>query len=250
MSRASGSRVADVEGRQQDHSRGAAGPAWVEVADRGADLLEFIDYQESVGKSYLVRSKHNRCIALENRGETKLHNYVRALPPTDTKTVEVPATTKHAARTATVGIAWAEVTLLIPRQPRGEVRGVPLKAWVICVREIKPPEGVEPVEWILLTNVPVRNVEDARERIFWYECRWIIEEYHKAMKTGANIEDMQFTNEERLRPVIALLSVIALFLLNLRNASRQPGPRSSARRANCCRWNLSPCSPSGVTNAS
>ena len=73
------------------------GRRWVEVADRGADLLEFIDYQESAVKSYLVRSKHNRCIALENRGETKLHDYVRALPPTDTKTVEVPATTKHAA---------------------------------------------------------------------------------------------------------------------------------------------------------
>ena len=99
---------------------------------------------------------------------------------------------------------------------------MPLKAWVICVQEIKPPEGVEPVEWILLTNVPVHNAEDARARIFWYECRWIIEEYHKAMKTGASIEDLQFTKEERLQPVIALLSVIALFLLNLRNASRRP----------------------------
>jgi hypothetical protein len=197
------------------------GRRWVEVADRGADLLEFIDYHESAGKSYLVRSKHNRCIALENKGKTKLHDYVRALPATDTKTVEVPATSKHPARTVTVGIAWAEVTLLIPRQPRGEVRGVPLKAWVICVQEIKPPDGVEPVEWILLTNVPVHNAEDARERIFWYECRWIIEEYHKAMKTGASIEDLQFTKEERLQPVIALLSVIALFLLNLRNASRR-----------------------------
>ena len=111
---------------------------------------------------------------------------------------------------------------MIPRQPRGEVRGVPLKAWVICVQEIKPPEGVEPVEWILLTNVPVHNAEDARARIFWYECRSNIEEYHKAMKTGASIEDLQFTKEERLQPVIALLSVIALFLLNLHNASRRP----------------------------
>ena len=198
------------------------GRRWVEIADRGADLLEFMDYQESAGKSYLVRSQHNRCIERENGEKTKLHDDARALPVGGTKTVEVPATRKHPARTAKVGVAWAEVTLLIPRQPRGEVRGVPLKAWVICVREIDPPEDVEPVEWILLTNVPVRNLEDALGRISWYECRWMIEEYHKAMKTGAGIEDLQFTSEERLQPVIALLSVVALFLLNLRNASRRP----------------------------
>jgi hypothetical protein len=198
------------------------GRRWVEIADRGADLLEFIDYQESAGKSYVVRSKHNRCIERENGEKTKLHDDARALPAAGRKSVEVPATRKHPARTAKVGVAWAEVTLLIPRQPRGEVRGVPLKTWVICVREIDPPESVEPVEWILLTNVAMRNLQDALERISWYECRWIIEEYHKAMKTGAGIEDLQFTSEERLQPVIALLSVVALFLLNLRNASRRP----------------------------
>jgi hypothetical protein len=198
------------------------GRVWVEVADRGADLLEFIDYQESAGKSYLVRSKHNRCIQWENGEKMKLHDYARSLPPVGMKSVEVPATHKHPARTATVGIAWGEVTLLVPIQPRGEVRGVPLKAWVICVREIAPPAGVEAVEWILLTNVSVVDLEDALERISWYECRWIIEEYHKALKTGVGVEELQFTKEERLQPVIALLSVVALFLLNLRNASRRP----------------------------
>jgi len=64
-------------------------------------------------------------------------------------------------------------------------------------------------------------VEDAQERIGWYECRWIVEEYHKALKTGVSVEDMQFTAEDRLKPAIALLSVVALFLLNLRNASRR-----------------------------
>ena len=217
----------DRESRMWKNASAAIPPAppgrrHVEVADRGADLLEFMDFVESQGKSYLVRSKHNRLIRLENGEKTKLHDYARALPIGGTKTVEVPATKKHPARTATVGVAWAEVTLLVPRQPRGEIRGVPLKTWVICVREIDPPADAEPLEWILLTNVPVRTLADALERIEWYECRWIIEEYHKAMKTGAEVEKLQFTREERLQPVIALLSVVALFLLNLRNASRQP----------------------------
>jgi hypothetical protein len=202
------------------------GRRWVDVADRGADLLEFLDHEASVGKSYVVRSKHNRRIQLESGQKTKLHDFARGLPVAGTKKVDVSATRARSARTAKVSVAWAKVTLLIPKQPRGEVRGVPLAAWVICVQEIDPPADVEPLEWILLTNVRVENLEDALERIAWYECRWIIEEYHKAMKTGAGIEDLQFTSEGRLQPVIALLSVVALFLLNLRNASRRPDART------------------------
>jgi hypothetical protein len=172
-----------------------------------------------------VRSQYNRQICLENGVKTKLQDYARRLPAAGTKVVEVPASKGQPARKATVSIAWAAVTLAVPVQPRGEIRGVPLKTWVICVREIDPPEGVKPVEWILLTNVPVASLEDAEERIAWYECRWIIEEYHKALKTGCGVEKLQFTTEERLQPVIALLSVVALFLLNLRNASRRADAR-------------------------
>jgi hypothetical protein len=51
---------------------------------------------------------------------------------------------------------------------------------VVRVAEVNPPKGVQPLEWLLLTNRPVRTVEDAWERAGWYECRWVIEEYHKA----------------------------------------------------------------------
>jgi hypothetical protein len=200
----------------------AAGRRQVEVADRGADVLEFLDYMESQPKLYVVRSKHNRWIALENGEETKLHDFARQLPATGDKTVEVPPGPGRPARTATVSIAWAPVTLLIPKQPRGEIRGVPLKTWVICAREVTPPAGAESVEWILLTNVPAETLDDALERVTWYERRWIIEEYHKALKTGCGIETLQFTTEQALQPAIALLSIAALFLLNLRNASRRP----------------------------
>ncbi len=56
----------------------------------------------------------------------------------------------------------------------------------------------------------------------WYKCRWVIEEYHKAQKTGCAIEDMQFTSSAAMTPMIALLSVVAVTLLNLREASRRP----------------------------
>ena len=197
------------------------GRRYVEVADRGADVLEYIDFLDSQHKEYVVRSKHNRRISLEDGTETKLHDFARQLPEGGRTTVELSGTEKRKPRTATVAISWARVTLLVPKQPRGEIRGIPLTTWVVYLREIDPPAGVEPLEWILLTNVPIENFADACERIDWYGCRWIIEEYHKGLKTGCQIEDMQFTTEERLQPAIALISVMATFLLNLRDISRR-----------------------------
>lgn len=206
----------------------AAGRHQVELADRGGDVLEFLDYLQSQAKSYVVRSKHDRRIALENGVQTRLHALARQLAPSGLKTIDVPAHAGHAAREAQVSMAWAGVQLLVPVQPRGEVRGLPLWTWVLCVREVDPPAGVQAVEWILLTNVPVATVEDAQERIGWYECRWIIEEYHKALKTGCGIETLQFTTEAALKPAIALLSISALFLLSLRNASRSADAKQRA----------------------
>jgi hypothetical protein len=194
----------------------------VEVADRGADVLEFLDALDAAGKHYLVRSKSNRRIRLENGEKTKLHDFVRALSEQDAKTIQVPARAGQPSRCARVSIAWAPVTLLIPPAPRGEYRRVPLKTWAVCVRETDPIPGTQVVEWILLTNRPVGNRGDAAERIGWYECRWIIEEYHKALKTGCGVQRLQFTSEARLQPAIALLSVVAVSLLQLRDIGRRP----------------------------
>jgi hypothetical protein len=193
----------------------------VEVADRGADLLEFLDFVAAREKHYLVRSQHNRRMRDESGGAAKLHTFARQLTPGGEKTVTVPPRPQHAGREATVSIAWSPVELQVPLQPRGETRGVPLASWVVCVREVDPPADAEPVEWILLTNVPTASLADAVERIAWYERRWMIEEYHKALKTGCGLETLQFTTEAALQPAIAFLSVIALWLLTLRYASRR-----------------------------
>ncbi len=209
---------------------------WVDVADRGADTTEFLDFEESQGKQYLVRSQHNRWVLQGHDGETervKLHDWLRTHPEAGRRTVDVPARGGRRARTATVGVSWSPVRILSPRQPRGEERGLPLAAWALRVWELDPPSHVgESLEWILLTNVPVKTFEDACRRLDWYACRWIVEEYHKAMKTGCNIEKMEFTHPDRLAPAIALVSVLAIFLLTLRDSSR----RSDAHERSARDW--------------
>jgi hypothetical protein len=73
----------------------------------------------------------------------------------------MPAREGQSARTAKMRIAAAPVTIPAPAHPRGEHRDGPLSLWVVVAVEIDPPAGVEPLEWILLTNVPVLTLRPA-----------------------------------------------------------------------------------------
>ena len=53
-----------------------------------------------------------------------------------------------------------------------------------------------------------------------YGSRWIIEEYHKAIKTGLGAERLQMEKAEHLFAAIAMMAVVALRLLDLREALR------------------------------
>jgi len=220
----------------------AGGQMWVEVGDRGADITEYIDHADQSGRKYVVRSQHNRWIERRIAGKSgenesvvervKLHDMARSLPVAGTHTIEVQAKHGQKARTAEVSVSWCAATIVPPRQKRGDERGVPLKTWVVRVAETSAPAGVEALEWILQTNVPALTLADALERIEWYRMRWIIEEYHKAQKTGVEIENMQFTKRVRLEVGIALLSVTAVLLLTLRDQSRAADAKT--RPATAC----------------
>ena len=125
-----------------------------------------------------------------------------------------------------MAVSFASVRIKPPGKKNGTHGNEPLAVWVVRVWEKNPPKGQERLEWFLLTNEPVLCFEDAYRVVGWYESRWIIEEYHKGKKTGCKIESPQFTAEERLQPAIALLSVVTLTLLEMRDASR----RSDAKR--------------------
>jgi Transposase DNA-binding len=214
-----------------------AGRTWVDIADRGADITEFLDHEEAAGKAYVVRSQHNRIVEIADpaapggRRRTKLHDFARALPATSWRAVEVSAQPGQPARAARVGVAFAAATIIPPRQPRGRERGVPLEVVIIRVSEEGPPEGVKPLEWILVTNVATADSGQAGERVDWYAARPVVEEYHKAQKTGCGIEQMQWTHADRLRPAIALVSVVALTLLGLRALGRDERHRDEPATA-------------------
>jgi len=224
----------DRESRLWTDGLTAVGPApegccWVHVVDRGADTFEFLARPWSPQDRFVLRSKTNRVIrhGHDPHGlKDYLHTYAQTLPLHERREVLVSARPGQVERKAIVAVAFAPVLLWPPHVRRGLYEKKPLPLWVVRVAEIDPPPGVKPLAWILLTNQKVATLTDAWERVDWYTCRWVIEEYHKAQKTGCAIEDLQFTSSAALTPMIALLSVVAVTLLNLREASRRPDAKA------------------------
>ena len=96
------------------------------------------------------------------------------------------------------------------------------------MREETPPPGEERVEWMLLTSQSVESFDDAERIIGYYERRWVIEEWHRAMKEGCRLEKSQLDEAGDLQRLAALCSVVAVRLMQLRDMADQArvGPRA------------------------
>ena len=58
---------------------------------------------------------------------------------------------------------------------------------------------------VLMTSLPVETFEHAWQVISDYENRWLIEEYHKVLKTGCSIERHALRTADCLEPLIGLI---------------------------------------------
>lgn len=202
------------------------GQLGVDVIDRAADTFEFLDHQHQHGHHDVIRVCQNRTRRTRHRGggrRTHLLDHWRSLPAVAHRRVASAASAGAPARDTTVALAWAAVRRQPPVHERGEYRDTPLAVWGLRVWEANPPpEITAPVEWFLLTAVAVASTSDAWERVDGYGCRPVVEELHKGMKTGCDIEAPQFETTAALEPLIAVWSVVALLLLQVRDASRDP----------------------------
>ena len=207
---------------QGAHASGPApaGVLCVDVSDSLSDTFEYMAFEVSHGRHFVLRYREDRRLQTPVAGQHYLAAAVRALPAKRQRSLRVLASPGRSARTTTVQLAFTAVCLALPGKAHGEYAREPLDVWAVRVWEPNTPPGEEPLEWILLTNVPVEHADDAEQRVDWYEKRPIIEEYHKGMKTGCHIESMQFELSQRLEPAIAVLSIVTTTLLQLRDAAR------------------------------
>jgi hypothetical protein len=187
----------------------------VHVCDREGDIYELFCKAEKDGIQYLVRRCHNRNIAEED-GMKKLDELVGTLPEAGRITIRIPrdSHTNRVARNAEVEIKFGKCRIAKPSNLIS-TNELPKSVEVCFVSafEIDPPPGQEKILWQLITNVPTENFEDAVARVQWYTQRWKIEMFHRTLKSGCKVEELQSESADKLMKLIAIYSIIALQIM-------------------------------------
>lgn len=195
---------------------------WIRVCDRGADIYEFLWSCQREGHGFIVRAAQDRAV-MDAAGEPagRLFATARRQDSLGTFNLELRGRAGQAARTARLSVSATTVSMRSPWRP-GHGRGTqpPITCTVVRVWEAEPPAGVTALEWILLCDATVTSLAEALTIALQYATRWFVEEFHKALKTGLGIEKLQLETGAELMAAIALLSVVALRLLHLREVVR------------------------------
>ena len=183
----------------------------VMVGDAESDVYELLVAAEACEVDFLIRAAQDR--ALLEPATARIRKTVLLAPVKATMEIKVAAKQNEPARVAQVSVRYRRVKLQPPSRPNGSnfcpLPLPPITIYAVSVRECNPPEGMTPVDWLLLTNVPVTSAEDALERIEWYCQRWQVEVFHKVLKSGCRIEQRRLGHFDRLAPCIALFTIIA-----------------------------------------
>jgi len=187
----------------------------VSVGDREADVYElFCDARDRKnGAQLLVRAAQNRRVRHECG---YLFDHLYGLAPAGAYELAVEARPGRTARVAQLAVRFAKVTL---QAPAGRKRLGPVEVYAVLAREEAAPAQETPLEWLLLTTLPVRDVQQAQQRLSWYSVRWAIEVFHRTLKSGCRIEDRQLENARRLENCLAIDMVVAWRILYLRHHS-------------------------------
>jgi hypothetical protein len=200
----------------QTCARPASGSRWTFIADREADFYEPMQHCQQRGVDFVIRACQNRRLA---QGAGRLWDRLDQGVDLGQVEIELRARPGMAARRVVLRVRRQQVKLSGPWRPGGwqaDLAALPM----LEVQEINPPVEVEPLRWILLTSLPCTTLSQARRIIGRYPARWSIEEYHKALKSGAGVEDSQLAQACRLETLIAVLALVAVRLLNTKLMAR------------------------------
>ena len=191
---------------------------WVYVADREGDVYELFAEAETWGPvraERLIRANQNRCLS----DGQKLWETAASAPVLGEITFTLPATPTRAAREVTQTLRATSVVLKAPQGKGKEIPAVYLTA--VLAREEAPPEGVEVIEWRLLTTCAVKTFEQAGAIMRWYRARWSIELFFKILESGCKVEERPLEHFDRLEPALAMYLIIAWRVLVLTTLGRE-----------------------------
>ena len=197
------------------HKR-SPGTTMVTVADREADIYELFALGAGLtGIELLIRAETNRKLKDEQK---HLWEHMAQQPCQGIQEVQLPRRGNRAARTAKLAVRFSKVILMPPAR-KAAMQPITLHAVWAC--EAEAPTGSAPLQWMLLTTMPVVSFADACEKLRWYTLRWGIEVYHRTLKSGCKIEDRQLGSADSIASCLAIDSVVAWRICHLTRLGRE-----------------------------
>jgi hypothetical protein len=208
----------------------------VVISDSEGDIFEcFAEAEEETGEKqaeWIVRACQNRSLQGKKEGGAwqKLWEEVGKAEVLGTMEVDVSKNRPNSkdvrkrkqprsARRATLTIQATRITLKGPWRPGGKLADVEVNA--VLVREINPPKGEEPIEWLLLTSLPINTWKKVCLVIDYYCCRWQIEIYFRILKSGCRVEELQLKTADRFKPCVALYMIVAWRVMHVLMLGRE-----------------------------
>jgi hypothetical protein len=185
------------------------------VCDREGDIWELLRYCISGGHRFVLRAAQNRRTTTD-----KLWPDLESSPVLEGR--EVPISQRgaqkergvqnaRAARKARIAVTDIRArTLLLKRS------GETLQVNAVYVRETPAEPSAEPLEWLLLTSEPIETRAQREQVIQMYEHRWLIEEFHKAWKSGCRLEERPLQSSGAVERMMIVLAAVAIRILRLR----------------------------------
>jgi hypothetical protein len=205
---------------------------WVHVLDRGGDNFDVYCHCRRQRSDWVVRASMLHREVTGPRGEaTTVRALAASSPEAGGFTLQLRTRPKQPARRARLMVRFAAMAMPVPRHKSRYVRRIaaePVPMWLLVVTEVDCPRGVEPIGWVLYTSLPVPGLAEAMRVVSYYERRWLIEEYFKALKSGCRVTERQLKTGGRLEAVAAILSVVAVRLLQLKAHARTEPDRPAA----------------------
>jgi hypothetical protein len=203
------------------------------VADSESDVYDVLaeGMEEPRPADWIIRSCQDRAL-VDDREDRDVRDYLReellAAPVLEQRTITVRGRTAKVAcedrgrrqprrsRDAVVAVRAVTVPLSAPERAAGQPADVTVNA--VLVTEVVPPGDDVPVEWLLLTSLPIGTIDQVRLIIQYYSTRWMVELFFRVLKSGCRVEDRRFEDLERLLPCLAVYLIVAwrvLFLCRL-----------------------------------
>ena len=193
------------------------------VADRESDIFEVLTEAKKQRTHFVIRARCDRkLIPEENEGYESIVETLNSVEVLGTVVVDIPSSGKRKARTAEVAVRASQITIKPPKRRRAREWALmdPVSVKVIGATELNAPMGEEALSWVLLTDLPIPDLDSAIEKINWYSKRFGIEIWHKVLKSGCRVENCLLETAERLTRYLTVFSIIGIRLMHVCHLAR------------------------------